>query len=111
MNDSFIKTFTIDLKEEGASEFICILNTDRKLKVALHDFYELAIKTDKKLELHSLSCSEWEELTEELIYLEYDFKKVLNEYVQTFSEKQIRNFSEAPSIDFGDDDDDDDDDD
>ena len=95
MKNMFVKEYRIVMPDDGASYFQCELSTDKTIDIDMGELYEFTILTDKELELHSLSCVEWEELTEELLEKKYEFKNILNQYLQQFTEKEIDEINKA----------------
>ena len=93
MNSIRLNSFAILFSKDGESYFECELSGNRKMQIAMWSFYEFAITTDENLETHSLRFNEWEELTEELLELGYDFEPVLNNYIQQFSDEDIDEFT------------------
>jgi len=91
MNSRHIKRFTPIIKEVD-SHFECYLDGDWKMQIAMWSFYDYMSSMDKNLEVHGLNFGSWEEFTEELLELEYNFLEKLNVYIQQFDEEQMKEY-------------------
>ena len=93
MSNNYIKKYEVVFTESEDSYFDCLLNNNRKIEISLWSFYEFAVTDDKDLKDYALKFHEWEDLTRELTDFGYPFEKLLNKYIQQFSEEDLEDFT------------------
>jgi hypothetical protein len=80
----------------GESTFVVLLDNNRLMEISMWSLYLFLFDQDENLEKYVTSFDEWESATKDLLDLGYDFNKALYNYIQQFTDKQIREFSMLP---------------
>ena len=108
MNTMKVKNYQTNFTENEESTFILYLDNNKVMEVAMWSFYLYMSDLDDNLFVYGGIFPGWEELTEDLLELGYDFLTALNTYIQQFDEEQILEFSSVQDgYDYDDLDDDD----
>ncbi len=89
---NLIRNYEFVFTEKEESYFRCFLIDNTFIEISFWSFYEYVAKIDKNLKEFALKFGEWEELTNELIEFDYDFKTNLNLYLQQFSDEEMEDF-------------------
>ena len=93
MNQRKIKSLDFLFTESEESLFLIRLDNNRTMEIPMWSFYMYMSDLDENLAYYGGNFPEWEQLTEDLISLGYDFKANLEMYLQQFNDKQIHEFS------------------
>ena len=93
MNNTKLLSYNAIIKFNEESYFKCLLNNKKNFEISFWSFYEFVGNTDEELKRFSLTFDSWEDLTDELVSLGYDFDNKLNEYLQQFTDDEIVDFS------------------
>ena len=93
MNQRTIKSFGFYFTKSEENLFLIKLDNNRRMEVPMWSFYIYMSAFDENLTYYGGKFPEWEELTEDLISLNYDFKTNLEIYLQQFTDEQIKDFS------------------
>jgi hypothetical protein len=81
-----------ELKKEDVS-YISVQIKDRKMEIPLWSLFENAFLTDTELKKYADRFTTHEDLIEDLISLNFDFEKIIISWLNTLTEKEIKEFS------------------
>jgi|688.fasta_scaffold165783_4 hypothetical protein len=93
MKNLKVTKFKYKRSNKQESTFIVLLNIGKKMEIPIWSFFEFVNNRDLNLAKYSERFDEWEELTEDLISMGYNFEEKLTEYVIQFTEEEINEFS------------------
>ena len=94
MNEMKVNGYEIKFTDNEESTFILQLNDHKIMEVPMWSFYLFISEYDDSLSKYGDNFPEWEELTADLMELNYDFTSAFNEYVQQFDDEQIDEFTQ-----------------
>lgn len=92
MNLHKVKNVQINFTNYEESLFTVYLDNNKIMEIPMWSFYLFMSKHDKNLEKYGNNFNEWEQLTLDLLELNYDFLSALNTYIQQFDDEQIEEF-------------------
>lgn len=94
MNKMTVNSYEVNFTDKEESTFKLFLDNHRIMEVPMWSFYLHRADTDTNLSKYGDNFPEWEELTADLMELNYDFTSAFNEYIQQFDDEQIDEFTQ-----------------
>lgn len=94
MNEMTVNSYEVNFTDKEESTFKLFLDNHRIMEVPMWSFYLHRADTDANLSKYGDNFPEWEELTADLMELNYDFLSAFNEYIQQFDDEQIDEFTQ-----------------
>ncbi len=90
-----IKSFVFSSDDNTfLTHIVCNLNQRRKFDVEICDYYFWLVNNNQPLEHYVSKFETWDDVTEDLLSLEFDFKSSIEEYLsEQFSYDDISIFS------------------
>jgi hypothetical protein len=89
-----VKSFSLIYDNKGLESFKCLLVDGQLFDVEICTFYQFLINKDKNLLKYSKKFQNWDELTQDLISLEFPLTNRLESYINTqFTEDDIIEFT------------------
>jgi len=89
-----VKSFSLKYDNEGLESFKCLLGDKQLFNVEICDYYYFLVNKDNSLLKYSEKFKSWEELTQDLISLEFPMTNHLETYINTqFTEDDIIEFT------------------
>jgi hypothetical protein len=91
-----IKSLEPVITKTEESYFKVILDSNRIMEVPMWSFYMYLSEEDENLSQYAGKFPEWEQLTNDLLTLEFPFITKMIVYLNQFTEEQIEDFSFSP---------------
>jgi len=89
-----VKSFSLIYDNKGLESFKCLLVDGQLFYVEICTFYQFLINKDNNLLKYSEKFQNWDELTQDLISLEFPLTNRLESYINTqFTEDDIIEFT------------------
>ena len=89
-----VKSFSLKYDNEGLESFKCLLGDKQLFNVEICTFYQFLTNKDNNLLKYSEKFQNWDELTQDLISLEFPLTNRLESYINTqFTEDDIIEFT------------------
>ena len=89
-----VKSFSLKYYNEGLESFKCLLGDKQLFNVEICTFYQFLTNKDNNLLKYSEKFQNWDELTQDLISLEFPLTNRLESYINTqFTEDDIIEFT------------------